>query len=167
MCRGLQLRGTVHYNYFRDYDPSFGIYKESDLIGLYGGLNTYAYGKGDPLRHIDPTGEVSLAGGIALAGAALAGVIYMQQQGSGSGKKSNDPLSGPSGASTSASSSSSSGGGQTLEECKTQCDEDQKVRDALCYSLKYMKDKSKQAQCLSASFMKTVDCYTECRRTCK
>jgi RHS repeat-associated protein len=30
----------LHYNYFRDYDPSLGIYKQSDLIGLRGGLNT-------------------------------------------------------------------------------------------------------------------------------
>ena len=30
----------LHYNYFRDYDPGLGIYKQSDLIGLYCGLNT-------------------------------------------------------------------------------------------------------------------------------
>jgi len=28
----------LHYNYFRDYDPSIGIYKQSDLIGLRGGV---------------------------------------------------------------------------------------------------------------------------------
>jgi RHS repeat-associated protein len=27
-----------HYNYFRDYDPSIGLYVESDPIGLRGGL---------------------------------------------------------------------------------------------------------------------------------
>ena len=47
---------NLHYNYFRNYDPSIGRYGESDLIGLLGGLNTYAYGRSDPLRRTDPTG---------------------------------------------------------------------------------------------------------------
>jgi len=46
----------LHYNYFRDYDPSLGRYGESDLIGLGGGVNTYAYVMGDPLRYFDPAG---------------------------------------------------------------------------------------------------------------
>jgi len=46
----------LHYNYFRDYDPSIGRYGESDLIGLDGGLNTYAYGLSDPLTGSDPLG---------------------------------------------------------------------------------------------------------------
>ena len=47
---------NLHYNYFRDYDPSFGRYAESDPIGLQGGPNTYAYAGLDPLRFIDPLG---------------------------------------------------------------------------------------------------------------
>jgi len=46
----------LHYNYFRDYDPNLGIYKQSDPIGLAGGLNTYAYVVGDPLQFDDRFG---------------------------------------------------------------------------------------------------------------
>ncbi len=45
-----------HFNYFRDYDPSLGIYKQSDPIGLRGGLNTYAYVRSNPLTYFDPDG---------------------------------------------------------------------------------------------------------------
>ena len=46
----------LHYNYFRDYDPSIGRYGESDPTGLSGGLNTYAYVQGNPLLFIDQKG---------------------------------------------------------------------------------------------------------------
>ena len=52
----------LHYNYFRDYDPSIGRYGESDPIGLRGGLNTYAYVGSTPLTRTDFEGLA--AGGL-------------------------------------------------------------------------------------------------------
>jgi RHS repeat-associated protein len=46
----------LHYNYYRDYDPSTGRYVESDPIGLEAGVNTYAYVDSDPISFEDEFG---------------------------------------------------------------------------------------------------------------
>jgi len=48
---------ALHYNYFRDYDPSIGRYAESDPIGLRGGLNSYGYARASPLEFFDWDGK--------------------------------------------------------------------------------------------------------------
>jgi RHS repeat-associated protein len=47
----------LHYNYFRDYDPTTGRYILSDPIGLEGGISTYAYVTGNPLAYSDRSGQ--------------------------------------------------------------------------------------------------------------
>ncbi|MFY7809457.1 MAG: RHS repeat-associated core domain-containing protein [Fimbriimonadaceae bacterium] len=42
-----------HYNYFRDYEPGTGRYVQSDPIGLGGGVSTFGYVGGAPLRFSD------------------------------------------------------------------------------------------------------------------
>jgi RHS repeat-associated protein len=66
----------MHYNYYRDgYDPTTGRYAQSDPVGLYGGLNTYAYGENSPNRNADPKGLNPAAA--AVDGVLLGGVCVV------------------------------------------------------------------------------------------
>jgi RHS repeat-associated protein len=47
---------TLHYNYFRDYEAGTGRYVQSDPIGFYGDISTYAYVGSSPFKLIDANG---------------------------------------------------------------------------------------------------------------
>ncbi len=63
----------LHYNYARDFEPATGRYVESDPSGLSGGINTYAYGKSNPLMFSDSTGLSVTWTGSVWGGGATAG----------------------------------------------------------------------------------------------
>lgn len=44
----------LNYNYQRDYDAQVGRYVQSDPIWLLGGISSYGYVEGRPLRYADP-----------------------------------------------------------------------------------------------------------------
>lgn len=50
------VESGLHYNYFRTYDPELGRYITSDPIGLFGGVNTFGYVGGNPVKWFDSKG---------------------------------------------------------------------------------------------------------------
>jgi RHS repeat-associated protein len=61
-----QAETGLNQNVNRDYDPLTGKYLESDLLGLRGGLNTYAYAT-DPITQVDPMGLMGVASGAVVS----------------------------------------------------------------------------------------------------
>ncbi|MCW7537680.1 type IV secretion protein Rhs [Aquabacterium sp. A7-Y] len=72
------------YNYFRSYNSHTGRYLQSDPLGLAGGLGTYSYAAGSPMRLTDaaglsPAGDVGAIVGMwggRIVGAAAGEVIW-------------------------------------------------------------------------------------------
>ncbi len=50
------MRRRIVESWHRFYDPTTGRYITADPIGLAGGMNLYAYVRGDPVNLVDPWG---------------------------------------------------------------------------------------------------------------
>jgi len=64
----------LHYNYMRNYNPAFGRYGESDPLGLFAGMNTFAFVSDNSLSNRDPFG-LNPAGKYVVPWGAIKSVI--------------------------------------------------------------------------------------------
>ncbi|MBI1204957.1 MAG: hypothetical protein GC182_20840 [Rhodopseudomonas sp.] len=70
-----QIESGLHYNWYRQYDPTLGRYTQPDPLGFVDGPSIYAYARSGPTQYVDPDGRflpvlLGVAGGLLLEFAA-------------------------------------------------------------------------------------------------
>jgi RHS repeat-associated protein len=69
----------LYHNGFRDYNPAWGRYLQSDPAGLAAGVNTYTYAEGNPAQFTDRLGLAPAGAATALASQVPLNFLYTQQ----------------------------------------------------------------------------------------
>jgi YD repeat-containing protein len=68
---------TLQHVGYRWYQPEIGRFVQRDPIGILGGFNVYLYASNNPLRTVDPSGQLSVIGGVigGVAGGLVGGLL--------------------------------------------------------------------------------------------
>jgi RHS repeat-associated protein len=70
----------LHYNYYRDYDPTTGKFLQADPIGIQAGSNhLYTYGGNNPIIFIDPFGLAGWPSMLGYGYAVVKGGLALNQ----------------------------------------------------------------------------------------
>ena len=159
----LPERDGFNYNYFRDYDSATGKYVESDPVGLNAGVNTYVYGRANPLTYIDEDGLNAVAlpfPGPAAVASASSAVTAVAVAGAGVAGYGIGTMLYPRIEPAVTRIVQMCSGEDAREQCRQKCDEAYSTQIKVC---KMFPSKSGRRQC----YENAANLYGECLRNCR